>query len=68
MNDREKTLAAIDILSSLIISNGRQLGSEQHNPGLDADHSDDIMKERELVVKELREIRGRLENLLMGVI
>lgn len=68
MNNREKAQAAVDILSDLILRNGRELGSEQHMPRVDPDASDDFMKESARVVKELRSIRERLENLITGVV
>ena len=63
---REEAKRAVDILSGLILSNGRMLGSEQHNPRPNADASDDYMAERTRVMKELRDIRERLENLITG--
>jgi hypothetical protein len=68
MSDREKAQAAIDILSWLILSNGHALGAEQHNPRADADASDEYMRDRARTMKELRDIRERLENLYTGVV
>ncbi len=66
--NRQKAQAAVDIISDLILSNGRELGSEQHNPRADADASDEYIANREQVVKNLREIRERLENLITGAV
>ncbi len=68
MTPQERAQLAIDVLSSLIISNARMLASEQYNPGTDVDTSDDFAKERKLWVDELRSIRERLENLVTGVV
>jgi len=68
MSNREKAQAAVDILSDLILSNGRELGSEQHNPRADADASDEFIANREATVRILREICERLENLITGAV
>lgn len=68
MNDRERVQAIVDLLSSLIIRHSGMLASEQHNPRPDADASDEYMKENARWIKELRDIRERLENLVTGVV
>ena len=63
---REEAKRAVDILSGLILSNGRMLGAEQHNPRADVDASEEFMMDRTRIIKELRDIRERLENLITG--
>jgi hypothetical protein len=66
VKDREQVMAVINLLTDLLLSKGRALGAEQYHPVLGPDESDEMMREHERVVKELREIRLRLENLYMG--
>lgn len=65
---RDEAKRAVDILSGLILANGIGLGSEQHNPRADVDASDQYMADRARVMKELRDIRERLENLITGAV
>ena len=62
----EEAKRAVDILSGLILSNARMLGAEQHNPRADVDASEEFMMDRTRIIKELRDIRERLENLITG--
>jgi len=64
----ERTIAVIDLLSSLILSHSGMLASEQYNPRQDADASDGYMAENRMWIKELRDIRQRFENLVTGVV
>jgi hypothetical protein len=68
MQPDPRVTAVIDNLSSLIVSNSRLLASEQYNPRLAADESDDYMKERMQWIADLRDIRERFENLVTGVV
>jgi len=64
----ERVVAIVDNLSSLIRSHAGMLASEQYMPSVDADTSDDRMREHTHWVKELREIRERFENLVTGTV
>lgn len=68
MSPKERAALAIDLLSSLILSNAGMLAREQHAPGPTPDRSDDLMAEHAHWVKELRDIRERLENLVTGCV
>ncbi len=63
----DKAKVAIDILSDLILSHGGMLGGRQHRPS-HPDSDDEYMKACEQTMRELRDIRERLENLVAGVV
>ncbi len=65
--NREKAQQAIDIISGLIVNSAGLLSQEQHQPRSNPDSSDEYMAEHTRYVKELRDIRERLENLITGV-
>ncbi len=65
---RSKAQEAIGILSELILSHSLSLAQEQRGPGYTADSSDEYMAARKEWIKELRDIRERLENLVTGVV
>lgn len=66
MDDRIKEV--LDNLSSLIVSHARMLASEQYAPTRSADESDAKIAEEKAWVTELRAIRERFENLVMGMV
>lgn len=66
-NRDERIVAVLDNLTSLIVFHASLLASEQHSPRSDADRSDEIIKEEREWVKELRAIRERFENLVVGI-
>ncbi len=64
----ERVTAVIENLSSLIVAHGGMLASEQYCPKIDADESDEFIKERQKWVRELRDIRRRFEDLVTGIV
>lgn len=56
----------MEALSEQIVTDLEWLGGEQSHPGMDADKSDDEIKERKLRVMRLRQMRDELEVLLTG--
>ena len=63
----ERVQNVIDSLSSLIVSHARMTASEQYNPRAYADTSDELIRENQRWVAELRDIRQRFENLATGI-
>lgn len=55
-------------LTSLIVSHAGMCAREQYSPSPDADSSDEYVQEHQEWVRELRDIRERLENLFTGVL
>lgn len=55
-------------ISALIIEHSGSLASEQYNPRHDPDSSDDYILKQKKWIKELRDIRERIENVVTGII
>jgi hypothetical protein len=60
--------AVLDNLTSLIVSHAGLTAVEQYMPSQNPDDSDDVIKEHQKWVKELRDIRERFENLVTGIL
>ena len=63
----ERVATVLEGLTSLIVSHGHSLGSEQRMPGADADRSDDLIAVQTKTVTKLRELRQQFEDLVAGV-
>lgn len=58
----------VDLLSSLILTHAGMTAREQYCPGRDPDGSDELIRARTEWVRELRDIRQRVENLVTGIL
>lgn len=57
----------IDNMSDIIIHHGGLLAAEVYAPRHDVDQSDDIVKYEKEFIKEMRELRNKFENLILGI-